>query len=112
MDTQFEIGGIISKNYMSDEYSICKGEAIIDSNILRKINLNFKNMNTSNSGTVKFFAAAKGYGFITDDKSSKEYFFHVTKTLDEVKTNDLVAFNLEETKRGTVAINVIKRIKN
>ncbi len=59
-----------------------------------------------NKGTVKFFNETKGYGFIKDDESGKEYFVHVTGLVDKVKENDEVSFDLEEGRRGTNAVNV------
>ena len=41
-----------------------------------------------NKGTVKFFNNSKGFGFIKDEESDKEYFVHVTGLIDEVKEND------------------------
>ena len=34
------------------------------------------------TGTVKFFNETKGFGFIKDDESGKEYFVHVTGLSD------------------------------
>ena len=31
------------------------------------------------TGTVKFFNASKGYGFITNDETGKDTFVHVTR---------------------------------
>lgn len=59
-----------------------------------------------NKGTVKFFNETKGYGFIKDDESGKEYFVHITGLVDKVKENDDVSFDLEEGRRGTNAVNV------
>ena len=59
-------------------------------------------------GTVKFFNETKGFGFIVDDETSKEYFVHVTGLVDKVKENDQVEFELEEGRRGLNAINVRK----
>ncbi len=59
-----------------------------------------------NKGTVKFFNETKGYGFIKDEESGKEYFVHVTGLVDKVKENDEVSFDLEEGRRGTNAVNV------
>ena len=59
-------------------------------------------------GTVKFFNETKGFGFIVDDETSKEYFVHVTGLVDKVKENDQVDFELEEGRRGLNAINVKK----
>lgn len=59
-----------------------------------------------NTGTVKFFNETKGYGFIKDDESDKEYFVHVTGLIDKIKDGDEVTFDVEEGKRGLNAVNV------
>ena len=53
-----------------------------------------------NTGTVKFFNDSKGFGFIKDDASDKEYFVHVSGLKDEIKENDKVTFELQEGKKG------------
>lgn len=57
-------------------------------------------------GIVKFFDETKGFGFIKDADSSKEYFVHVSGLVDKIKENDEVTFDLEEGKRGINAVNV------
>ena len=52
-----------------------------------------------NTGTVKFFNDTKGYGFIKEDESGKEYFVHVSGLVD-------VTFDLEEGRKGLNAVNV------
>ena len=59
-----------------------------------------------NKGTVKFFNESKGFGFIKDNESDKEYFVHVSGLTDEVKENDEVSFDLQEGKKGLNAVNV------
>lgn len=59
-----------------------------------------------NEGTVKFFNSVKGFGFIKDKESSKEYFVHVTGCQDEITENDDVVFELKEGPKGLNAINV------
>jgi len=59
-----------------------------------------------NTGTVKFFNNSKGFGFIKDDTSDKEYFVHVSGLKDEIKENDKVTFELQEGKKGLNAVNV------
>ena len=59
-----------------------------------------------NKGTVKFFNEAKGFGFIKDNESSKEYFVHSTGLKDNVGEDDEVTFDLEEGKKGLNAVNV------
>lgn len=57
-------------------------------------------------GTVKFFNDAKGFGFIKDEESTKEYFVHSTGLLDRIKEDDEVTFDLEEGNKGLNAVNV------
>jgi CspA family cold shock protein len=59
-----------------------------------------------NKGIVKFFNNSKGFGFIKDEESDKEYFVHVTGLIDEVKENDEVTFDLTEGRKGLNAVNV------
>ncbi len=59
-----------------------------------------------NSGTVKFFNETKGFGFIKEDETDKEYFVHVTGLIDEIRENDEVTFDLKEGKKGLNAVNV------
>jgi CspA family cold shock protein len=57
-------------------------------------------------GVVKFFNETKGFGFIIDTDSNKEYFVHVSGLIDKVKENDEVEFELEEGRKGLNAMNV------
>ena len=57
-------------------------------------------------GTVKFFNESKGFGFIKDENSGKEYFTHSSGLNDTIKENDEVTFDLEMGKKGLNAVNV------
>ena len=57
-------------------------------------------------GTVKFFNESKGFGFIKDENSEKEYFVHSSGLNDTIKENDVVTFDLEMGKKGLNAVNV------
>lgn len=59
-----------------------------------------------NTGTVKFFNEAKGFGFIKDDNSNEDYFVHATGLIDKVNKDDKVEFDLKEGKKGLNAIDV------
>ena len=58
------------------------------------------------TGRVDFYNESKGYGFIKDDESGKEYFVHVSGLTDKVAQNDKVSFDLEQGKKGINAVNV------
>ncbi|MBN1462067.1 MAG: cold shock domain-containing protein [Paludibacteraceae bacterium] len=61
-----------------------------------------------NKGIVKFFNNSKGFGFIKDQESEKEYFVHVNGLIDKIKEDDEVTFELEEGRKGLNAVNVKK----
>ncbi len=64
-------------------------------------------------GTVKWFNAAKGYGFISRD-SGKDLFVHFSAIADagngyrSLNEGDQVEFNVEESPKGPQATNVTK----
>ena len=59
-----------------------------------------------NKGTVKFFNDSKGFGFIKDADSQKEYFVHANDLIDRITENDEVTFELKEGRKGLNAVNV------
>ena len=63
-----------------------------------------------NKGTVKWFNAQKGYGFITNESTGEDVFVHFSgiagegyKSLEEGQN---VTFDITEGNRGLQAINV------
>ncbi len=60
------------------------------------------------TGTVKFFNAGKGFGFITPEDGSKDVFVHITglKEGASLNENDKVQYDVEEGQKGLQAINV------
>ncbi len=52
-----------------------------------------------NKGTVKFFNEVKGFGFIKDNDSPKEYFVHSSGLQESIQENDEVEFDLQEGKK-------------
>lgn len=63
-----------------------------------------------NTGTVKWFNAQKGYGFITNESTGEDVFVHFSgiagegyKSLEEGQN---VTFDITEGNRGLQAVNV------
>lgn len=58
-------------------------------------------------GTVKFFNADKGYGFIAPDDGKQDAFVHITAVeragLATLNQNQRVTYELEADKRGKMA---------
>ena len=57
-------------------------------------------------GTVKFFNESKGFGFIIEEGTQKEYFVHSSGLVDNIKEGDVVEFELAEGKKGMNAVEV------
>ena len=61
-------------------------------------------------GKVKWFNAKKGYGFITDDKSERDVFLHVSaleeSKLRVLRENQKIQFEIKEEKGKLKAINL------
>ena len=62
------------------------------------------------NGIIKFYNTNKGYGFVIEDETKEEIFFHVTGLVDQkIMTDDVVSFDVEKTDLGKKAVNVYKR---
>lgn len=57
-------------------------------------------------GTVKFYNALKGYGFIKVDETNEEIFVHKSEINGNIHENDLVEFEIQKGKKGLNAVNV------
>ena len=66
------------------------------------------------TGTVKFFNATKGFGFIQPDDGSKDVFVHVSAVeragLGPLVENQRLSFDLEKGNNGKVAASNLKAI--
>ena len=56
------------------------------------------------TGKIKFFNAARGFGFITPENGGKDIFVHITALerggIREVQEGTRVAFDIEDDRRG------------
>jgi CspA family cold shock protein len=63
-------------------------------------------------GKVKWFNSKKGYGFITEDKTEKDIFLHVSaleeSKLRVLKEDQKIEFDIKEEKDKLQAINLKK----
>ena len=68
---------------------------------------------TMPSGKLKWFNAKKGYGFITDDKTQKDIFLHVSalenSKLRVLKEDQIIVYDIKEEKDKLQAINIKKK---
>ena len=64
------------------------------------------------SGKVKWFNSKKGYGFITEDKTEKDIFLHISalekSRLRILKEDQKISFDIKEEKEKLQAINLKK----
>ena len=62
------------------------------------------------TGTVKFFNAAKGFGFITPDDGSKDVYVHISEVersdLSDLTDGQKVSFEIQQDTRGPKAVNL------
>lgn len=57
------------------------------------------------TGIVTFFSE-KGYGFITEDKTKENVFFHNNNCIDQVKKGNKVSFEKEKSPKGFSATGI------
>lgn len=64
------------------------------------------------TGTVKWFDATKGFGFIVPDEGGKDVFVHISAVeragLQTLKDNQKVTFELEEGRNGRMAASQLQ----
>jgi cold shock CspA family protein len=60
------------------------------------------------TGSVRFFDSSKGYGFIKDDQTQEDYFFHFSSAGFPIAQSDKVAFETEMGPKGINAVRITK----
>jgi CspA family cold shock protein len=65
----------------------------------------------ADSGTIKWFSNAKGFGFIVNEKGNGDIFVHYSAIMTDgyktLKAGQLVNYEIQEGEKGLHAINVI-----
>ena len=68
----------------------------------------------STKGTVKFFNATKGFGFIQPDDGAKDVFVHISAVqaagLDTLSENQKVSFDTQTGNNGKISATNLKAI--
>lgn len=67
---------------------------------------NTADLETERTGTVSFFDATKGFGFIKDPDLKDDVFVHINNVVEEIKEGNKVSFKLERGKKGFIALEV------
>lgn len=64
---------------------------------------------TLKTGTVTFLSE-KGYGFITEEKTKENIFFHENNCSEQIKKGNRVSFEVEKSPKGfsAIDINIVK----
>jgi cold shock protein len=66
------------------------------------------------TGTVKWFNAGKGFGFITPDDNSKDVFVHISAVqaagLSDLKDGQKIQYELVKGKDGKISAGNLKSI--
>jgi len=57
-------------------------------------------------GVVTFFNDSKGFGFIRDLETKESIFVHINNTLEEIRENNMVSFEIEKGPKGLTAVQV------
>ncbi len=62
------------------------------------------------TGTVKFFNATKGFGFITPDDGTKDVYVHISAVegsdLGDLTDGQKVSYEVQQDTRGPKAVNL------
>ncbi len=71
--------------------------------------------NGSFQGTVKWFNAQKGYGFIAREGGADVFVHHSAIVMEGYRTleeGDAVTYELRDSEKGPIAVNVVRATEN
>lgn len=58
------------------------------------------------TGNIKFFLDNKGFGFIVEEGTGNEIFFHSSGLIDKVRKGDKVTYEIGNGNKGPTAIDI------
>lgn len=61
-------------------------------------------------GKIKFYNKKSCFGFINQKDTENDFYFYLKNPYTELNTDDVVSFELKETKKGLEAFNVKKLV--
>lgn len=61
-------------------------------------------------GKIKFYNLKNCFGFIRQNNTEQDFYFYLKTPTEELNPEDLVSFELKESKRGLEAFNIKKII--
>ncbi len=61
-------------------------------------------------GKIKFYNKKSCFGFINQKETENDFYFYLKNPSTELNTDDVVSFELKETKKGLQAFNVKKLV--
>jgi cold shock CspA family protein len=61
---------------------------------------------TLKEGVLTYFNLSKGFGFIKEIGTGNEFFVHINNLVDRIGEGDKVSFEVQQGKKGLVAVNV------
>ncbi|MEM1328264.1 MAG: cold shock domain-containing protein [Bacteroidota bacterium] len=67
---------------------------------------NQKNYPPIHIGRIKYILPKKGFGYVRVPETREEFYFRASNQEEELTANDVVQFEIKETRQGLIAVNL------